>query len=530
MKTDQEMVRWALEESSEPVIKNPYLRSMFAGGQLVQPGPGRQGYDGREKPLAKQIKEIYAAIKKEKGRNPYIVEVMEKVTLDKSKTLDNKRVNIKEVLKRADLELTPGMTKMSKEARIQKAGESIKQTKRVENFLPDIKKDELFADIKKYRKGVRIGPDATMNIKEFAKYFPKGTSDVVISRQVNRVANEILKLPDHPVKGKAGELEAKRTKYKIVKKGDPKDIFKKITQVPGKHRHHMRAKGFIIDDMIKAISPSLADITHLDIKTNSELFQNVEKTRNAIVKEQMELVERKPNGWKIRLKQLNFKSRHLANKMPKNLKGLMYFEQMDEAGNLKPIGGDPMKSLGKLTPEGKIPFDATKRAVPIVKKEISKAVPIKKAGMLKTLGKRLTGVFGPTGMFGLTAGLGVDPKSAMDRMSIAGEAAFAPELVKASIGATKGMKNRGAQKVVQQLLNLGLPTQTALRVARVAQPLGLLYLGGEGLYHMYKKGHFEKERMMPSLMDKEAYAGAQREDFNRDQPMFAEGGIASLKK
>ena len=25
MKTDQEMVRWALEESSEPVIKNPYL-------------------------------------------------------------------------------------------------------------------------------------------------------------------------------------------------------------------------------------------------------------------------------------------------------------------------------------------------------------------------------------------------------------------------------------------------------------------------------------------------------------------------
>jgi hypothetical protein len=46
MKTDQEMVRWALEESSEPIIKNPYLRSMFAGGQLVQPGPGRQGYQG----------------------------------------------------------------------------------------------------------------------------------------------------------------------------------------------------------------------------------------------------------------------------------------------------------------------------------------------------------------------------------------------------------------------------------------------------------------------------------------------------
>ena len=48
MKTDQQMVRWALEESPEPIIKNPYLRSAFRGGQLVQPGPGRQGYSGTD--------------------------------------------------------------------------------------------------------------------------------------------------------------------------------------------------------------------------------------------------------------------------------------------------------------------------------------------------------------------------------------------------------------------------------------------------------------------------------------------------
>ena len=46
MKTDQQMVRWALEESPEPIIKNPYLRSAFRGGQLVQHGPGRPGYAG----------------------------------------------------------------------------------------------------------------------------------------------------------------------------------------------------------------------------------------------------------------------------------------------------------------------------------------------------------------------------------------------------------------------------------------------------------------------------------------------------
>ena len=158
-------------------------------------------------------------------------------------------------------------------------------------------------------------------------------------------------------------------------------------------------------------------------------------------------------------------------------------------------------------------------------KTLSQNIPATKAsGFWKTLGKRATGVFGPAGIAGITYGAGFDPKKATDRMSVAAEAALAPELVKASIGATKGMKSRAAQKVVQQLLNLGLPTQTALRVARIASPLGLLALGGEGLYKMYKKGYFEKKRMMPSLMDKKAYAEAQKEKFNVSKPMFKSGG------
>jgi len=94
MKTDQQMIRWALEESPEPIIKNPYLRVALRGNfppsmqtgvlpiefdqlspqeqqyyqnppfsthpdflgakggsaQLVQPGPGRQGYADKKKP------------------------------------------------------------------------------------------------------------------------------------------------------------------------------------------------------------------------------------------------------------------------------------------------------------------------------------------------------------------------------------------------------------------------------------------------------------------------------------------------
>ena len=143
----------------------------YQSGQLVQPGPGRQGYDGREKPLAKQIKKVYAEILEETGRKPYIAEVMERVTLDKSKTLNNKRVNIKEVLNRANLELTPGYTDKSKKTQIEKRVESLKAGSRIERVLSDADKEKLFADIRKYRKGVRLGPDATMNIKDFAKYF-----------------------------------------------------------------------------------------------------------------------------------------------------------------------------------------------------------------------------------------------------------------------------------------------------------------------------------------------------------------------
>jgi len=349
-------------------------RSKFKPGGIVEPGVSYYATDGREKPLAKQIKEVYAAIKKQTNRNPYIAEIMEKVTLDKSKTLDNKRVNIKEVLKRANLELTPGMTKTSKEAQIQKRGESIKATKRVERFLSSDRRAALFADIKKYKSAPSVGPRATMHIKDFAKYFPEGTSDVVISRQINRIAKDLNLTA--PIVSKAEELAARKVKEKIKKTGDPHGLAKKLKGTVEMPLHHMRAKGFVIDDVIKAISPALENLTYLDVKTNSELLQNVERLRNAIVKEQMELFERKPEGWKRKVKELNAKSRHLANKMPKNLKGLIYWEQMDEAGNLKAIGGNPMKSIGKTTSEGKIKFDTSdvkKFIKPVVKQTAKRA-------------------------------------------------------------------------------------------------------------------------------------------------------------
>ena len=110
MKTDQEMVRWALEESSEPIIKNPYLRSMFAGGQLVQPGPGRQGYQGKTSGTGtgakaiedpKVIKQAEDILKKlvEKKHGHKVLDWSEKATHSKLKDLPVKaRSNLNDII------------------------------------------------------------------------------------------------------------------------------------------------------------------------------------------------------------------------------------------------------------------------------------------------------------------------------------------------------------------------------------------------------------------------------------------------
>ena len=139
MKTDQQMIRWALEESPEPVIKNPYLRLAFRGNfppsmqtgvlpiefdqlspqeqqyyqnppfsthpdflgakggsaQLVQPGPGRPGYQGKEpspylndKKFLKFLNENYPNQPRDKLNTAY--EAYERMLLKKNKTIGTK--------------------------------------------------------------------------------------------------------------------------------------------------------------------------------------------------------------------------------------------------------------------------------------------------------------------------------------------------------------------------------------------------------------------------------------------------------
>jgi hypothetical protein len=134
------------------------------------------------------------------------------------------------------------------------------------------------------------------------------------------------------------------------------------------------------------------------------------------------------------------------------------------------------------------------------------------------LGEAFKTIPTPLGAVGLTAGFGVDPTSAIDRASIAAEAAFAPALVQQSA-------KMGA---AQRLFNLGLTPKMAMRAARIASPLGIASLAGEGVY---QAGKFAKKRIgelkaMSPQQRQELRSEGARQAF--DPFMAAGGGIAKI--
>jgi|TARA_R100000084_G_scaffold52597_1_gene21991 hypothetical protein len=135
------------------------------------------------------------------------------------------------------------------------------------------------------------------------------------------------------------------------------------------------------------------------------------------------------------------------------------------------------------------------------------------------LGEAFKTIPTPAGAVALNLGLGVDPTSAVDRASIAAEAAFAPQLVKQS--AKFG-------PVAQRFFNLGLTPAMAARVARIASPLGIASLVAEGVYQL---GKFTKKR----TNELRSMTPEQREKLQREGEAFAfsefaaaGGGLAKL--
>jgi len=134
----------------------------------------------------------------------------------------------------------------------------------------------------------------------------------------------------------------------------------------------------------------------------------------------------------------------------------------------------------------------------------------------KALGKFAAGAFGPLGLVGLNAGFGVDPTQSIDRLGLGLEATFLKDAVKGTIGATKGMKNRALQKGIQKILNAGMSVPTALKVGRIANPLGIASLAGEGLYQVGKLGYEDQQRFNALSPEEQAAERAEQEKFAFD--------------
>ena len=236
------------------------------------------------------------------------------------------------------------------------------------------------------------------------------------------------------------------------------------------------------------------------------------------------------------------------NKLPKyNLS-----KNLIKETNLKAVDFDVEKRLGNTIDNyvrfvaagpkkdvAKIKQPNLKKAVELVKKGDDQAVkdlidsrlpavrsgqlfsnPMADPALLKQGLKDFGKFAGQIGKFALTTPAGVvastkaldgtfDPRTTEGRLTAGAEAAFAPGLVKGTEAFTKN-------KILQRILNLGLSPKMAMRAARVASPLGIATLAGEGIYQG-SKYMLERKKLLESLTDE------QREELLRKEKQEAVG-------
>jgi hypothetical protein len=157
--------------------------------------------------------------------------------------------------------------------------------------------------------------------------------------------------------------------------------------------------------------------------------------------------------------------------------------------------------------------------------------------MLRVGAPTLPAIFGPTGIAGFTYALrpegGYDLSDPLTRAGFGLEAALAPTAVKGTSKAASYLAggNQPLRRGIERLINLGMRAPTALKVARVASPIGILSLLGEGGYQFGKALQEEKARIA-------AMSPEERQRFEEEQTAaaymgeaenFATGGRVEMK-
>ena len=205
------------------------------------------------------------------------------------------------------------------------------------------------------------------------------------------------------------------------------------------------------------------------------------------------------------------------------------------------VGGYKMEDILKGTGlmDKKYELTASAGDAPLVEKGLSTgekvAAGTAAAGTIgtktgrKILGKGLNLATGPTGMFALTKAFepegGYDLSRTVDRLGFEAEAALAPTLVKGVTDVSSKIKNPLLRKGIETLAGVRIPglinPANVLRAARVASPIGIASLAGEGLYELGKRGYDQYQQMQGMTeSEKQNFLADQYEDLGG---VFGEG-------
>ena len=136
--------------------------------------------------------------------------------------------------------------------------------------------------------------------------------------------------------------------------------------------------------------------------------------------------------------------------------------------------------------------------------------------VISDIGKGINVGLGPTGIIALNTALGVDPTQSIDRAGLGLEAALAKPLVRGATSVTDKIKNPMLRKIAERAALAGMSPAMAMKVARVASPLGIASLAGEGLYQVGKLGYEDQQRFNALSPEEKAAERAEQEKFAFD--------------
>ena len=371
--------------------------------------------------------------------------------------------------------------------------------------------------IKDVKKKLKF-PKATKNIPEELK--AKGLSEKypISERQVERAIRYYREKLNLEYKKGAGTSETSQKRTEYIRKNSNQKFESLLTGNPEFHKSHMS------DLYTQNVKTGTLGYARANI--NLEDLKETDIKMNALYKKRNRLLKQKPKNLNILLDEINQKGTDLAAKSG----GYKKFEAIDpitkkpfvinfssvaqeldptdilENKNLselmdidKPtvltLKEESLKNIQKIkgvTTADKIPTPEktkTREMFEQANKRLSDGPTLgMNLGLGKALGSALKYVPTPAATVGLSAGFGIDPESSLDRTILGTELAAAPALVKQS-------SRIASNPLLRRALNLGLSPQMAMRAARVASPIGIASLIGEGVYTLGKEALSEQDRI-----------------------------------